>query len=30
VVKSHLGKIEVDSKVGKGSTFILDFPLYTS
>jgi signal transduction histidine kinase len=30
VVKSHLGKIKVDSKVGKGSTFILDFPLYTS
>jgi signal transduction histidine kinase len=27
VVKSHRGEIKLDSKVGKGSTFILDFPL---
>ena len=26
IVKRHNGKIEVESKVGKGSTFILQFP----
>jgi two-component system NtrC family sensor kinase len=30
VVKSHLGKIKVNSKAGEGSTFIMGFPLYTS
>jgi PAS domain S-box-containing protein len=30
VVKSHCGEIRLDSNVGSGTTFILDFPLYTS
>jgi len=29
VVKSHGGEIKLNSKVGKGSTFILNFSLYT-
>lgn len=28
VVKSHAGNIELDSKVGQGTVFILDFPFY--
>jgi len=28
VVKSHAGNIKLDSKVGQGTTFLLDFPLY--
>ncbi|MGD8716207.1 MAG: ATP-binding protein, partial [Desulfobacterales bacterium] len=30
VVKSHAGNIKLDSKVGQGTTFILDFPLLST